>query len=187
MPTRAELTAVPFYAQQDYQCGPAALATALNAGGVAVTPQQLTPQVYLPQRQGSLQVEMLASARRHGMIAYPLAPRLRDLLTEVAAGHPVVVMQNLAFSWHPLWHYAVVVGYDLAHAEIILRSGRSRRLIMSLTTFEHTWRRAEYWAMLAVPPNQVPARAEEVPYLNALVALETSGQARSAVRAYRSA
>ena len=54
---RVELTDTPFFPQEAYQCGPAALATLLNANGVAVSPEQLVPQVYLPERRGSLQVE----------------------------------------------------------------------------------------------------------------------------------
>src|SRR5690606_15890104 len=55
---------VPFFAQDEYQCGPAALATVLVADGVEVTPEELVDQVYVPARQGSLQIEMLAAPRR---------------------------------------------------------------------------------------------------------------------------
>ena len=43
-----------------------ALATVLGAAGIGRTPEQLAPQVYLPQRQGSLQVELLGASRRAG-------------------------------------------------------------------------------------------------------------------------
>jgi len=77
-PERGELAAVPFYPQEDYQCGPAALATTLAYAGIATSPEALVPQVFLPAREGSLQVEMLAAVRRHGRTAYRLAPRLAD-------------------------------------------------------------------------------------------------------------
>ncbi|TMH63749.1 MAG: hypothetical protein E6H57_16700, partial [Betaproteobacteria bacterium] len=107
---RFELTQVPFFPQSEYQCGPAALATALAASGVKVTPEELVPEVYLPERKGSLQIEMLAAARRHGMVSYQLAPRFGDLLREIAAGNPVIVLQNLGL--RDGWHYAVAIGYD---------------------------------------------------------------------------
>src|SRR5258705_9678994 len=102
MPKEVELKQVPFFPQAEYQCGPAALATALNAAGAKVTPEELVPQVYLPERKGSLQVEMLAAARRHGMVSYLLAPRFLDMLRELAAGNPVIVRynQSLFDSWH---------------------------------------------------------------------------------------
>ena len=180
---RFELTEVPFFPQEEYQCGPAALATALVHSGIAVTPEALVGQVYLPDRKGSLQAEMLASARRHGRVAYPLAPRLESLLQEAAAGTPVIVLQNLAFAFAPLWHYAVVIGYDRAREEIVLRSGETQRLVMTLSNFERTWARGDYWAMVALPPERLPATAREDSYVAAAVALErVSGEA--ARRAY---
>ncbi|HAQ87551.1 MAG TPA: hypothetical protein DCR78_14050, partial [Pseudomonas sp.] len=123
LPERVELDEVPFFPQEDYQCGPAALATMLTQRGVATEPQQLVERVYLPQRKGSLQVEMVAAARSHELLVYPLEPQLQAVLTEVAAGNPVLVLQNLAFDRWPQWHFAVVVGYDLAAQTIVLRSG----------------------------------------------------------------
>lgn len=127
-PQRVELSAVPFFAQEAYQCGPAALATVLNNSGLNVTPDELGPQVYVPARQGSLQFELLAAARRYGRVPYVLRPQLEILAAEVAAGNPVLVLQNLGIAALPFWHYAVVVGFDLARADIVLRSGRERRL-----------------------------------------------------------
>ncbi|MGH8750133.1 MAG: PA2778 family cysteine peptidase [Burkholderiales bacterium] len=187
MPRQAELTGVPFFPQQDYQCGPAALASALNAAGAQITPDELKPEVYVPRRQGSLQLEMLAAARRHGFIAYPLAPRVEDLLAEVANGTPVIVLQNLGLSWIPVWHYAVVAGYDLEREEIILRSGAEPRQILPMNTFLHTWQRGGSWAMLALPPGKLPASAAQQTYLDAALALEKTGPPNAALGAYQTA
>lgn len=186
LPPRIELAGVPFYPQDEYQCGPAALAMTLTHLGVATTPDALVPQVYLPARKGSLQAEMLAAPRRHGLTAYPLAPRLEDLLRELADGAPVIVLQNLAFQFSPLWHYAVVIGYDLPRGEIILRSGTTRRLVTTLSDFERTWARGNHWAMIALPPERLPATAIEDRYLAAATALERVAPA-AAQRAYTSA
>lgn len=182
LPARHELDAVPFFPQEDYQCGPAALATALTDAGAATSPEALTPQVFLPARAGSLQAEMLAAARRQEFVAYTLAPRLEDLLREVAAGNPVIVLQNLGLDFFPLWHYAVVVGYDLPGDEILLRSGTTRRLSMALDTFDRTWARSGRWAMLTLPPDRLPASAAEERYVASVAALErvAPGAARRA-------
>ena len=168
----AELSEVPFFAQEAFQCGPASLSMSLNAAGIAVTPETLKPELYLPDRHGSLQVEMLAATRRHGATAYQLAPELNDMLREIAAGTPVVVLQNLAFGWYPVWHYAVAIGYDLDHAEIILRSGPEQRQILPMRTFEYTWARSGYWAMVALPPGKIPETAEETSFIAAVSAFE---------------
>src|SRR5687767_5382909 len=75
VPQRVELNEVPFFPQKDYQCGPASLAMVLTHSGVPVLPEALVDQVWLPSRQGSLQLEMLATPRRHGRVGYRLAPR----------------------------------------------------------------------------------------------------------------
>lgn len=187
LPVAVELTATPFFPQEDYQCGPAALATVLEASGTEVSPGELTPQVYIPERQGSLQIELSAAARRLGRVPYPLEPSVEALLREVEAGHPVLVLQNLGLSWIPVWHYAVVVGYDLEQGLVVLRSGRAERRLTEITTFERTWRRAEHWALVVLPPGRLPRTAEELRYLNAVAALEQTGQWEAANLAYRTA
>ncbi len=183
---RAELARVPFFAQKEYECGPAALAMVMAAAGVAVTPDELVEQVYLPARKGSLQVEMLAATRQRGLLAYALQPQLKELLQEVAAGHPVLVFQNVSLPIYPVWHYAVVVGYDLQSNTITLHSGETERLQMSLFTFERVWARGHYWAMLALPPEQLPATADVQSLARAAAALEGNQPAAARV-AYGSA
>jgi hypothetical protein len=188
MPYRpVELKAVPFFAQEDYQCGPAALATVLVWSGVNITPAELTPQVYVPSRKGSLQIELLGATRRQGRIPYVLQPRLAALLTELSSGHPTLVLLNLGLSWYPVWHYAVVIGYDIEHNQIIMRSGRLPRDVVRMEVFERIWARSGYWALLVLPPDALPATAEESPYLQAVTELERLQQWRPAASAYETA
>lgn len=184
VPERALLAEVPFFAQEDHQCGPAALAMLLQSAGVKATPEQLLPQVYLPGREGSLQLEMIVAARRNGLPAYKLAPRLDALLAELAAGHPVLVLQNLSLEAWPVWHYAVAIGFDRAAQTVTLHSGRTARLEMSLATFERTWARGGHWAIVATM--RPPATAEAATMAAAIAALERL-DARAARRAYASA
>jgi len=184
---KAKVEHVPFFAQSAYQCGPAALAMMLNSAMVPVIPEQLSPRLYIPGKKGSLQIEMMAVPRQFGMLAYPLAPELADLLYEVSAGHPVLVFQNLALSWYPQWHYAVVIGYDLQNSTITLHSGLEAEQRISLSTFEHTWVRAGSWAMLVLPPGNLPATAEETRLMKAAAILEYAKQQQAAIRAYKAA
>ncbi len=167
-----ELKDVPFFPQNAYQCGPAALATVLASAGAAITPEALVPQVYLPTRRGSLQFELLAATRRHGYIPYVLEPRLDRVLDEVAAGTPVLVLQNLGLGWYPKWHYAVVVGFDLSTGEMILRSGVEARHVVPMRVFERTWKRGNFWAMVSMPPDRLPHTADEASYVHAVLSLE---------------
>jgi tetratricopeptide (TPR) repeat protein len=187
LPARIELAQTPFFPQQRYQCGPAALATVLAAHDLEVAPDELVERVYIPALQGSLREEIAAAAREYGMLAYPLRPSLADLLKETAHGNPVLVFQNLGLPLLPKWHFAVVVGYDLASRDILLRSGTTRRWRTSLGSFERTWARGDYWALLILPAGEIPASAEPASYLKAARDLEVSGQAEAAGSAYRAA
>ncbi len=182
-PVRAELAHVPFFPQDEYQCGPAALATVLGAAGANATVDALVPQVFLPARAGSLQAEMVATARRYGRLAIVLPPKLDAVIAEVAAGRPVVVLQNLSLPALPRWHYAVVVGFDLADGDVVLRSGSTSRLVMPLSVFERTWARSDHWAMVVTAPGDLPASPDSRALLVAAAALERV-DARSAGPAY---
>lgn len=182
-----ELDDTPFHPQLAYQCGPAALATVLGALGLRISPEQLAQQVFLPARQGTLQVEMVAGARRAGVVPTRIPGSLAPLLREIAAGHPVVVLQNLGLDVLPVWHYAVVVGYDLVREEVVLRSGVVRRELMRMSVFEHTWVRAGSWGFVVLAPGHWPVTAELPAVEEACIGFERTAPAELALRAYASA
>lgn len=187
LPPSVELENTPFFPQTAHQCGPAALATVLQSYRLDVTPESLSSRLYIPERKGSLQVEIAVAARQYDMLPYPLQPDISTLLKEIAAGNPVLVLQNLRFEWWPQWHYAVVIGYDLEQDELILRSGESRRWLTSINTFITTWNRADNWALVVVPAGTIPATAETATYLKTAYAFEETGMTRNALEAYRGA
>ncbi len=185
-PASHEITAVPFYPQEKYQCGPAALAMAISWSGVPARPEDLVEEVYTASRKGSLQVAMIAAARRHGRIAYEISG-LESLFSEIAAGYPVIILQNLSISWFPVWHYSVAVGYDAIQEHVILRSGTDSRKIMPFGVFEKTWARSSYWGIIILKPTQLPAFAKKKTYLSAVLGLEKAQQFQAAVCGYRTA
>lgn len=187
LPARVLLEQVPLLAQPgDDLCGPASLAMVAQAAGRAVSADELTPQVYLPGRRGALQVEMMAAARRHGLVPLPLAPELDALLRELAAGQPVLVLQNLSLPMAPVWHYAVAVGYDRASGELILHAGQAERQRLPLSTFEHTWARSGRWALRVAAPQAIPVTAEADDWARAVAVLERV-DARAAQAAWAAA
>jgi tetratricopeptide (TPR) repeat protein len=180
-----ELADTPFFPQEIHQCGPAALATVLATADANVRLAELSDQVYLPTREGSLQLELLAATRRQGLLPYTLEPGVEALLAEVRARRPVLVLQNLGLDALPVWHYAVVIGFDLGADKLVLRSGTVRREVLSAHRFVTAWQRAGYWAFVALKPGELPARPERGRYLRAVTALEAVGQTQAALAGYR--
>jgi len=182
-----ELTDTLFFPQKAYLCGPAALATLLSASGIPLEPDVLIPKVYLPEKKGSLQPDLLAASRRYGRIPYVIDPDLSAILEELYAGRPVLVLQNIGFKIHPVYHYAVVVGIDLNNNHLILRSGKTERLVMDTSRFIKTWRRADSWGLVLLKPGKMPARLNPNRYLQAVAAMEAIGRSPEAELGYRAA
>lgn len=185
--TAVEIESTPFYPQERFQCGPAALTTVLAHSGVDVALDKITELTYIPGRQGSLQTELVSTARSFDRIPYPLDGTLAALHEELLAGRPVLVLQNLAIRWAPQWHYAVVVGIDLTEDTVVLRSATDRRRITKLRTFLHTWRRGGYWAISLLQPGDIPANANKRRYFQAVADIEASGRTESAKTAWDAA
>jgi len=185
-PARAMVADVPFFAQEELQCGPAALAMTLNWSGIIVQPSDLAPEVFTPDLKGSLQSALIGATRRHGRVAYPIAGS-EALLAEVSAGHPVIVLVNLGLSWYPKWHYAVVIGFDQEREEIILHSGLTPNEHLIYRVFLNVWQRGDYWGLLVLPPDRLPAAAGEGDWLEAVAGLERTGQWQEAAVGYSAA
>jgi tetratricopeptide (TPR) repeat protein len=186
-PRSIELSSTPFFPQEQYQCGPAALATLLVASGVDVTPETLAPEVFIPERKGSLELELIAAARRHGRLPYVLATTADEMVAELEAGRPVLVLQNLGAPWMPIWHYAVLIGYDVERNVALLRSGGRKREEVRWQRFAGTWHRGGRFALTTLRPEVVPAAAEPARYIEAVAGLEAAGQRRAAAAAYDAA
>ena len=167
--TEQELV-VHFVPQEKYQCGPAALAMMLQWAGKPVTADSLVDEVWLPEREGSLGIELRAAARSRGLMAYPVE-NSQALFTELQAGRPVLVLQNLALRRWPQWHFAVVTGYRDQGNTMVLHSGTDAGKTTHWNRFIRTWARADQWGFTLVEPGQLPASAEPDTLFRAISAL----------------
>ena len=177
---------VPFYPQKAYNCGPAALAMALDDKGLSVTPDELVSAVYTPSKKGTLQPDMLQGARRYGKIPYPVSSP-DELMNELAQDRPVVVFLNLGLSWHPVWHYAVVTGISPRDGLVFMHSGTKKNEAVKAATFDHIWGRAGYWGFVTLNPGEIPMDASPVKLIDSVNALESAGKRPEALKAYEAA
>ena len=182
-----ELGSTPFFPQEDYQCGPAALATLLVASGVEVTPEALVPEVYVPGRKGSLALDLVGATRRHDRLPWVLETTANEMVGELEAGRPVLLLQNLGLPQIPIWHYAVLVGYDAYRNVAILRSGDTERLEMKWQRFARAWDDGGRFAMTVLRPDEIPVNATPARFVEAVAGLEAAGQRAAARTGYESA
>ncbi|MFK7794914.1 MAG: PA2778 family cysteine peptidase [Gammaproteobacteria bacterium] len=183
LPTDIRLD-VPFIEQTDNLCGPASLAMVANYYGQNVSAEEVAKLIYIPEKKGSLQIEMQAAARSLGLVAYSMNMDLASLRSEINAERPVIVLQNLAFNIYPVWHYSVVTGRDPNNDYFLLHSGRHEYYRSSWTTFENTWRRGKYWALIAAPAGDIPNSVTEQEATKAALDLEKVGKLRAAQLTY---
>lgn len=183
LPRAARVREVPFIKQTDNYCGPATLTMAMEAAGKKVTVEEIAAQVYTPGKSGTLQQDLIGSARRQGMLAVQIQG-MPALLREVSAGNPVIVFMNLGLSWYPIYHYAIVTGYDLNDPLVVMHSGKSKNKEWSMRKFERSWMLGKYWGLVVLPATQLSATADEMEHSAAGAGLESAGKLVEAESVY---
>ncbi|VEF11805.1 putative lipoprotein [Pseudomonas fluorescens] len=182
LPERVELSGT-FYRGEANQSGPQVLASLLSQQGIVITPGLLEKPLHLPGAESQLQQNLQNLARQYGMVVYPVESTLPALLTQVAAGYPVMVRfsEGAAFWAEP--RYAILSGYDRNKQKVLLRAGMNRRELMSFSAFESALEKSGGWAVLIQKPTQVPAEVDRQRWLKAADELAQAGQENEAAQA----
>lgn len=175
----------PFIEQNAGHCGPATLTMAILSTGRMADLQEITEQVYTPNAKGTLQTDMITTARRQGMVAVEIHG-LQALLAELEAGRNVVIFENLGIKWMPQWHYALVTGYDLQLKNLTMHSGPHANQKIDIGQFELAWKQADYWGLVILKPGELSSSAGEIAHLQAAAALEQMNKLTEAGLTYLS-
>ncbi len=175
---------VAFIDQSAGYCGPATLTMAMRWAGQDVSVEEIAKQVYIPGFKGSLQSDLIGASRRQGLMAVPIH-NLTALLDEVAAGHPVIIFENLSLSWAPQWHYALILGYDLKKQEIIMHSGHEAFFRWDLRKFERSWMLGDYWGLVVLPAGELAVSANELTQVAAAQGIEQAQRNVEAEKSYK--
>ncbi|MFW6081246.1 MAG: PA2778 family cysteine peptidase [Desulfosalsimonas sp.] len=177
---------VPVFEQEKDRCGPAAMASMLVFSGVDTRPGDIEEMVYDTESRGSLQISLVAAARRHNRVAYELNG-VDDLLAGLSAGQPVLVLLNKGLSWLPAYHYSVVTGFDPQKRVFILAGGRACEEELPETLFRRMWSRADNWGLMVLEPDDIPPVATPDRWIDALYALERMDAHKAALKGYNAA
>jgi len=149
--------------------------------------QELDARTLIPAKGGTLQIELIATARANGMLVYPIEPTFEALFAELSADHPVIVLVNRSYSWYPLWHYAPVLGYDAKAQTILSHFADTPKEALPIATFAALWERSGNWGVVLVPPEKLPTSATAKKFLSAAYDLEKIGMTSEAIIAYKTA
>ncbi len=103
---------VPFYPQEDYQCGPASLAGVLNYWGITVSPDDVAKDIYSESARGTLNMDMVIYANKKGLYALQYIGGWDDLKKKINNKYPLIVLVDYGFSVYQANHFMVVVGYN---------------------------------------------------------------------------
>ena len=182
LPERVELSG-RFYKGVANQSGPQVLASMLSQQNIVITPGLLDKPLHLPGAEAQLQQNMVNLAREYGMVVYPLDATLPALLTQVAAGYPVMVRFTEGSAMWAEPRYAILTGYNRQKQTVLLRAGMSQRTLMSFSSFESAFKDAGGWAVLIQNPTQIPAQVDQQRWLKAANDLAQAGQEPAAAKA----
>ncbi|WP_414829953.1 PA2778 family cysteine peptidase [Alteromonas sp. H39] len=172
---------MPFFAQQQYYCGPTTLSEVFTFYGQPVDAEDIAPKIFIPEREGSLQLEMVSATRQYGFLPYAERGTLTQLFRLVDDDIPVIVFQNLSIELLPQWHYAVVIGYDLPAGTVTLHTGVTPDHTMSFELFEKTWARGNYWYMAPLPPEKASPALDAFTYTSAAYDMLNVGRTDAAL------
>lgn len=178
------IVGVPFIEQADNHCGPSSLAMILSYKNHPVTLETLTSQMYTPEKKGSFKTDLINTVRRQGLLAVEVK-ELKNMLSEIATDHPVLVFQNLGFNWYPNWHFAVAIGYDLAVPEMILHSGKNKQDTMDMRLFERSWSLGDHWSVVILKPGELSQTGNDLEHVAAISGLEQVGKLKEAHLSYQ--
>ncbi|MCL5022645.1 MAG: C39 family peptidase [Nitrospirae bacterium] len=137
---------VPFFPQEDYQCGPSSLAGVLSYRGVPVTPAEVAKAIYSRSAGGTLNIDMLLYARAQGLEASQYSGGWDDLRKRIDAGQPLIVLVDYGFSVLQVNHFMVVLGYN--ENGVVANSGRHEKKFIPLEDFMKAWEKTKYWTLL---------------------------------------
>jgi ABC-type bacteriocin/lantibiotic exporter with double-glycine peptidase domain len=140
---------VPFYPQEDYQCGPASLAGVLNYRGLKISPEEIAREIFSPRARGTLDMDLVFYAQRKGFSATRYRGGWEDLRKNIDSDAPLIVMVDAGFWLYQKNHFMVAVGYD--PEGLIANSGQDRHKFIPRDVFLRAWKRTKFWTLRIVP------------------------------------
>jgi ABC-type bacteriocin/lantibiotic exporter with double-glycine peptidase domain len=146
---------VPFFPQETFQCGPAALATVINywyektGAEKILRPETIAADIYSSSARGVLGIDLELYARKQGFRTRQLAGTVDQLKVSLDEGTPPIVLVDYGFSSYQRNHFMVVKGYS--DRAILVNSGREESKLTAIEDLLKVWKKAGYWMLIVKP------------------------------------
>lgn len=137
---------VPFYPQEDYQCGPSSLAAVLKYHGLEISPNEIASEIYSKLARGTLDLDLLFYAQKRGLNAKKYNGSIDDLKDRIKEGYPLIVLVDYGYGPIQANHFMVIVGYN--ESGVFANSGREEKKFIPARDFLRVWGRTGYWTLL---------------------------------------
>ncbi len=141
---------VPFYPQEEWQCGPSSLAAVFNFWGWEVSPADIADAIYSREAKGTLDRDMVFYAERKGWKTRKYEGGREDVIRQINSGIPLVVLVDYGFWIYRQHHFMVVIGYD--ENAVIAHSGKERNKMIPWRHFLRIWEKTKFWTLRVTPP-----------------------------------
>jgi ABC-type bacteriocin/lantibiotic exporter with double-glycine peptidase domain len=152
--SEARHLAVPFFPEDSDQCGSVALASILAYWGKPAQPGHLRDELYLPAIRGSLPLDLLTAAKARGLDATSYRGNLSNVISEIDAGHPLIVLLDSGHWIFSQGHFLVITGYDALREGVYVHSGMNADLFLPYERLLNPWNKTNRWTLRVIPANQ---------------------------------
>jgi ABC-type bacteriocin/lantibiotic exporter with double-glycine peptidase domain len=142
---------VPFYPQNEYMCGPAALASVIGYYGSASGMEDVAAEVYSEKLKGTLPMDLLIYAREKGFEAKYYKGSFSGLKESLSRGEPLILFLNLGYGFYPVGHYIVAIGMDEKAGVVFAHSGMKKEDRFTMKELEKSWSKTGYSTLLVRP------------------------------------
>ncbi len=137
---------VPYVRQERLLCGPACLGMVLGYYGVTIPQERLAEELYRRELSGTLNLDLLVAARRHGFDAGMHQGSLELVRDYLRRDVPVIAL--IRISEKPeRYHYLVIFGYDGGKETLTVHSGNIRAGEVAYAEFQEDWEAADRWML----------------------------------------
>jgi hypothetical protein len=172
LPESYTLSGLPWFPSTELESGAGPLTSLLAATGLSTAlPSEIAPMLYEQQSPTTFQTDVRTTIRSFGLIPYPLAPRLIDIIVEIASGNPVLALQGSG-GIGTEWSYVLVKGFDFDRELMIVNTASGENVELPLREFERRWVAGNRQSVMAVAPGELPTTADAGDYHAALSALQ---------------